>query len=42
MGCGGTTEDRGDHKELSILDITVQLESFIFDKYSDTSSPNYK
>ena len=45
MGGGGTTMDRGEHKEdgkLSIFDITVELENQIVGKFQDPRSPNYK
>ena len=42
MGGGGTTVDRGEYSEMTALEISIQLETLIFAKYPDTSSPNYK
>ena len=42
MGGGGTTADRGEYSSMSAIDISVQLETLIFSKYSDSASANYK
>lgn len=42
MGGGGTTADRGENSEINALEVILQLENAVQNKFPDSSSPNYK